>query len=752
MSSQDSSNSSSTVPIAELPSLSTAPTPHSNNDEQVVFHHGAKRPCFGLLTVPAAQEVQAGEEEAEDEEAEDEEAEDEEVEDEEAEDEEAEDKEADAEEVGEKKAGEEEPQLPALRPEDNSSPLDLSPLPLHASPISSSSLTEYGAAEDAAADKEREVEEMLLRSLALMTVTEKTLPENVRAAVSVPKSGDPSGVYKGGLEVGTESTERTESGLSPDLFPLVGYGTEDSLLPNQTQLLGFGSEGGPAPDLSQLLGYGTEGSLLPNQAQLLGDGTEGGSWIDQFGLLGDSTEGGNSEQRKKWNIVQGSAIIGFDLHMQAETQAEMPAATQYWCSFVFDPASDSVIARNQGNGEISLYALHVNTETPAVRREFYRSLKPDHHTRISPGYWLVTADHTTDQNCWAEVRLLPRKFRCIYTQVVLPASKRPRPDDDDSQAITDIGQSSALGAMAKENPMLIPQTTRIHVLSPVLSLEAKVEAKNTYTLDCHRYIVGPHGTRIIFLATHSGYHEYEERVAVKLIRGNSPDDVATLAKRWTKEVLFHTLLHDPSIVKYLGSDSRFLAIFTEYLPYDGLADTSPNGMFKGSAEDAERVLKDISSVLVYLEAEGILHNDIKPGNILYDKQRGAVLIDFGLASYVGDGDLSGGTLPYVPPEVEAKQVRGREDTRSRCPKSEIYSLGVTMLYLLRKTDLPDMNRKKFVWKMFSGSLKYQKWKAEVTTMAESIPGRIGSIVRRMLAESPQDRISAQEILDELERK
>ncbi|RYP41521.1 hypothetical protein DL768_010487 [Monosporascus sp. mg162] len=44
-----------------------------------------------------------------------------------------------------------------------------------------------------------------------------------------------------------------------------------------------------------------------------------------------------------------------------------------------------------------------------------------------------------------------------------------------------------------------------------------------------------------------------------------------------------------------------------------------------------------------LRKQKILHNDIKPANILYSRERGAVLIDFGLASYDGEIARAGGT-------------------------------------------------------------------------------------------------------------
>lgn len=106
-----------------------------------------------------------------------------------------------------------------------------------------------------------------------------------------------------------------------------------------------------------------------------------------------------------------------------------------------------------------------------------------------------------------------------------------------------------------------------------------------------------------------------------------------------------------------------------------------NGMFTGSLSFAERILKDTARNLAHLESEGFLHNDIKPRNMIFHPERGTLLIDFGLCTYANDGQPGGGTYPYIAPEIY--------EGVAPSPASDIYSLGVTMLYLLGKTALPE---------------------------------------------------------------
>ncbi|KAH6685455.1 mitogen-activated protein kinase [Plectosphaerella plurivora] len=163
-------------------------------------------------------------------------------------------------------------------------------------------------------------------------------------------------------------------------------------------------------------------------------------------------------------------------------------------------------------------------------------------------------------------------------------------------------------------------------------------------------------------------------------------NVIRQADMWLREYQSQGDLNHNSIVRLYGGDARFLSLYMEHVDARDLAARnvwrSPrDDHFQGSRLDAARILRDIASALHYLHARRRVHNDIKPANVLYSPDRGAVLCDFGLSTPASGPATSGGTPYYVPPEFIGARQRGAP--------SDVWALGVTMLYVLGRIPFPD---------------------------------------------------------------
>jgi serine/threonine protein kinase len=157
-------------------------------------------------------------------------------------------------------------------------------------------------------------------------------------------------------------------------------------------------------------------------------------------------------------------------------------------------------------------------------------------------------------------------------------------------------------------------------------------------------------------------------------------------------------------------------------------------LIPGGPFPAEQVLHytiEISQVLEYLASRQppVVHNDIKPGNIIVDQNSGrAVLVDFGTAKtrYLraatkpdGTPDSLYGTVGYAAPEL----FHGRSE-----PRSDVYSLAATAYHLL--TDPRDH------------PMQYP--------MLDTLPPRLADVLRAALAHEIDERLTAAEFRQQLE--
>ena len=240
--------------------------------------------------------------------------------------------------------------------------------------------------------------------------------------------------------------------------------------------------------------------------------------------------------------------------------------------------------------------------------------------------------------------------------------------------------------------------------------------------------LGRGGMAAVYLA-----HEIalDRKVAIKVISANlgNADD---LVERFRREARTAASLSHPNIIPiYAVQDVEGLLFFVMKLvdgrPLDAVVrDAAPLPV-----STVQAIFSQVGSAVGYAHRRGVVHRDIKPGNILIDDEGWCVVTDFGIAKVAESVGLttSGmmvGTPSYMSPEqCLAKDVG---------PASDQYALGV-VAYEMLTGKLP-----------FPGTSMMSVMYAHVNTPAPAveelrsdIPADIAAAVMRMLEKEPEDR-------------
>ncbi|MEP6936560.1 MAG: serine/threonine-protein kinase, partial [Chthoniobacterales bacterium] len=161
-----------------------------------------------------------------------------------------------------------------------------------------------------------------------------------------------------------------------------------------------------------------------------------------------------------------------------------------------------------------------------------------------------------------------------------------------------------------------------------------------------------------------------------------------------------------------------------------------------------RIARQVVAALTAAEKRGLIHRDLKPGNVMLASKEGGApevkVIDFGLAKAVTDeGDLMVmtrdgfvGSPAFASPEQFAK---ARVDVRS-----DVFSLGATLWFALTgRTPFPGQSIEEIQAEQLSGRLPIQQLKAA------GVPGRLISLLKSMLAVEPAARPGTRGLAEQL---
>ncbi|UCF61631.1 MAG: serine/threonine protein kinase, partial [Anaerolineaceae bacterium] len=224
---------------------------------------------------------------------------------------------------------------------------------------------------------------------------------------------------------------------------------------------------------------------------------------------------------------------------------------------------------------------------------------------------------------------------------------------------------------------------------------------------------------------------FDRDVAVKLLPREFLHD-PTFKTRFEREAKTIAALEHSAIVPVhdFGEEEGQPFLVMRYMSGGSLVNRLESGPL--SFEEISTIISRIATGLDEAHKKGMIHRDLKPGNILFDSHGDAFLSDFGIvkltqetATFTGTGII--GTPAYMSPE----QARGDPDLD---PRSDVYALGVILFEMLSgkqpyEADTPMGLAVKHITEPVPSILEVKP----------DLPPNFELMIKRALAKEPEDR-------------
>jgi len=246
--------------------------------------------------------------------------------------------------------------------------------------------------------------------------------------------------------------------------------------------------------------------------------------------------------------------------------------------------------------------------------------------------------------------------------------------------------------------------------------------------------LGQGGMATVYLATDV---KLGRRVAIKVL---PPTTRAYLGSgRFQREVLFAAQLSHPNIVPLFEADEADELLFyvMEYVEGDSLKDRlARDGPL--AVDEALRIAAEVGDALEYAHETGVVHRDIKPGNILLSRGH-AMVSDFGIAKVVAESGAAAdrasitgtgvtvGTAEYMSPE----QASGEKRVDAR---SDVYALAAVLYEMLAgEPPFTGPSVQAIIARVLSDP------PPPIRTLRPSLPAHVEAALAAGLAKLPADR-------------
>jgi serine/threonine-protein kinase len=235
-------------------------------------------------------------------------------------------------------------------------------------------------------------------------------------------------------------------------------------------------------------------------------------------------------------------------------------------------------------------------------------------------------------------------------------------------------------------------------------------------------------------------------IAIKMMRSGRFASRAERQQFYFEAEAVAALKHDNIVTIYAAGEhdgQPFLCL--EYLEHGSLAEGLKEHRY--TPEEAARLVADVARAVQHAHDHGVLHRDLKPGNILFDAKEQPHVTDFGLARWLGDDQSLAptGTVLGTPWYMAPEQARGEKFLTTR---ADVYALGAILYELLTG----ERHREGKTAAEALAQAVSDHPIVRPRTRDPKVPSDLEAVCLKCLEYQPTDRYnSARELTDDLER-